>query len=138
MTRPISLAVGSHYRSVVQLAVFGSVGVVAAVVHFSVVSALVPFGARPLAANVAGFLAAVSISFAGHDRWSFPSRARARRRAMRRFLTVAVMGFVCNEALYWALLELAPLSYRVALLIVLAAVATLTFLMSKHWAFRDD
>jgi putative flippase GtrA len=61
-----------------------------------------------------------------------------RVRAATRFFAVAVTGFLLNETLYWGLLDFGPFSYRIALLIVLATVAVVTFLLSKHWAFKDD
>lgn len=115
---------------------FGLVGCAAAAVHFSVVCVLVPLHLPPLLANVFGFLVAFGVSFAGHDRWTFPSQGRAKRPAAARFFVVACTAFVLNETLY-ALLLLTGLDYRPALLLVLATVALMTWLWSKHWAFAD-
>jgi putative flippase GtrA len=121
----------------VELAAFSIVGCAAFAVHFFVVSAIVPLGVPPLAANVLGFAAAFGVSFVGHDRWSFPASARSRSLAARRFFVVAVIGFLANQTLYFALLELTSLPYRLALLVVLTAVAGLTLVLSKLWAFAD-
>ena len=109
----------------VELAAFSIVGCAAFAVHFFVVSAIVPLGVPPLAANVLGFAVAFGVSFAGHDRWSFPASARSRSLAARRFFVVAVIGFLANQTLYFALL------------VVLTAVAGLTLVLSKLWAFAD-
>jgi putative flippase GtrA len=106
-------------------------------VHFGVVLLLVPLGVVPLAANVAGFLVAFLVSFAGHERWSFPSVSRGRVRALWRFLAVASFAFGANEALYWWLLRHTPLSYSVALVLVLLVVGGMTLGLAKLWAFRD-
>lgn len=121
-----------------QLFAFAVVGSIALLLHFLVVSALVPFGLPPLVANVVGFSSAFAVSFGGHDRWSFPSSTgRARSPALRRFLLVAVASFGANESMYWLLLSFTDLDYRVSLVVVLGAVAALTFVLSKHWAFAD-
>jgi putative flippase GtrA len=116
---------------------FALVGAGSSVVHLGVVVGLVQVDLMPLAANVAGFLVAFIVSFAGHDRWSFPSARRARVRALWRFFCVASLSFAANEALYWWLLEGTGLSYAVALVIVLGAVGALTLALAKFWAFSD-
>ncbi len=120
-----------------QIVRFIFVGGAAFGVHFSIVSIIVPLGAHPLAANVAGFLLAFGVSYLGHRHWTFPSASSARHAALMRFFFVAVSGFALNEALYWFLLTATVLDYRTALVIVLAAVAVVTFTVSKLWAFRD-
>jgi putative flippase GtrA len=117
---------------------FGMVGAAAACVHFTVVSLLVPLGAHPLVANVAGFLIAFGVSFSGHRRWTFPGTGRARPKALHRFFIVAVAGFAMNESLYAVLLRFTELGYRLALVIVLLVVAVSTFVTSKYWAFADE
>lgn len=114
---------------------FGLVGAAAALVHFLVVSLLVPLGVHPLVANVGAFPVAFGVSFFGHRRWSFPAR-HARPSALPRFFAVAVSSFVANEFLYALLLWFTPLGYREALVIVLILVASATFAASKYWAFR--
>jgi putative flippase GtrA len=126
-----SLAVESAARPVA----FIAVGSAAFAVHFLIVSALVPFGPRPLLANVVGFLGAFGVSFLGHERWSFPARRRDRARAMRRFFIVAACGFAFNELLYAMLLGLTELGFRLALFLVLVLTAVSTFLLSRYWAF---
>lgn len=119
----------------VSLLGFGLVGAAAFLLHFSVVSVLVPLGLHPLLANVAGFAAAFSLSFVGHSRLSFPAGRSSRPWALQRFFVVAVAGFLANESLYGALLGFTPLGYRAALVIVLVTVAASTYLASRYWAF---
>jgi putative flippase GtrA len=121
-----------------EIIVFIIVGLTAFGVHFSVVSLLVPLGMPPLVANVVAFFTAFSVSFFGHNRWTFPARGAERPGALRRFFVVATAGFAGNETLYWVLLTFTTLSYRVALLIVLTIIATSTMLFSKYWAFADE
>lgn len=118
-----------------EVVAFGIVGITAFLVHFTVVAVTVPLGVTPLLANVLGFLAAFAVSFAGHGRWSFPAEGRPVAPALRRFAVVAVSGFVLNESAYAVLLHWTQLDYRVALFIVLCAVAGLTWLAGRYWAF---
>jgi putative flippase GtrA len=117
-----------------QLARFGLVGVTAMAVHWIVVWLLVPLGIAPLLANLIGFATAFNVSYLGHRNWTFASD-RAHGTTFWRFLTVALSSFAINEALYFVLLKF--LDYRIALIIVLVAVAALTFVASKLWAFRS-
>ena len=121
-----------RFREVVA---FGIVGATAFLVHFAVVAATVPLGVVPLLANVFGFLAAFVVSFVGHGRWSFPAEGRPVAPALKRFAVVAVSGFVLNETAYAVLLRTTSLDYRVALLLVLVAVAGVTWLAGRYWAF---
>ena len=114
---------------------FGVVGVTAMLVHLGTVSLLVPAGLPPLAANVIGFLVAFQVSHAGHRRLTFGAAQAPAARSRLRFFAVAAASFALNELMYAALLRLTSLDYRIALLIVLVAVAALTFFSARNWAF---
>lgn len=116
---------------------FGLVGAAAAAVHLAMVSLLVALGGwHPLVANVVAFLVAFCVSYAGHAGWTFGDSTASARHSLPRFFAVAVSSFVVNEALYALLLAWTPLQYQVALFITLVAVAVLTFVASRYWAFR--
>jgi putative flippase GtrA len=121
-----------------ELVAFCCVGLLALATHFVVVTMLVGAGLHPLLANVFGFCVAFSVSFLGHDRWTFPARGRARARALYRFFVVAVGGFLINETTYALVLRFTALDYRSGLLIALALAATTTLLASRHWAFAHE
>ncbi len=120
---------------IAQLIRFGIVGVAAMAVHWCVVALLVPQGLTPLLANIIGFCIAFNVSYFGHHHWTFAS-TEATKTTLWRFLGVAVLGFITNEAMYAALLRFTALDYRAALFIVLIAVAGATYLLSHFWAFR--
>jgi putative flippase GtrA len=119
-----------------QLARFGVVGVAAMAVHWLVATTLVPLGLQPLIANVIGFAVAFNVSYWGHRNWTFEAEA-GHQTTFWRFCAVACASFVLNECLYYLLLTYTRLQYQVALAIVLIAVAALTFVLSRHWAFRN-
>lgn len=121
---------------ILQLARFGAVGVAAMAVHWLVVAALVPIGLAPLIANVIAFAIAFNVSYWGHRTWTFDSSA-SHQTTFWRFFAVACASFALNESLYYLLLAYTRLGYQTALAIVLIAVAGLTYVLSRHWAFRD-
>ena len=112
-----------------------AVGAVAFAAHFFSVILLVPLGVPPLVANVAAFFGAFAVSLTGHALFTFRAPRRRTGVALRRFAVVAVAGFAVNEASYAALLVDTTLDYRVALLLVLGAVAVLTYVAARDWAF---
>jgi putative flippase GtrA len=101
------------------------------------VALLVPLGAPPLAANLMAFLAAFAVGFMGHARFTVRVPRRRAGAALRRFTVVALAGFAVNEASYAALLADTTLDYRLALLLVLGAVAVLTYVAARDWAFAE-
>lgn len=115
---------------------FGAVGITAMLVHLGCVAlVLVPLGLDPLVANVIAFLMAFQVSHAGHQRLTFGHHDAPASRSRLRFFSVALASFILNELMYWALLRLTALDYRVALAMVLVAVAALTYIIARQWAF---
>ena len=95
----------------------------------------VPLGMSPLLANLLGFLIAFQVSHAGHRHLTFSQQDAPASRSRLRFFGVALLSFAVNEMMYWVLLRYTALDYRVALAIVLVAVAALTFAAARYWAF---
>lgn len=116
---------------------FGVVGISALLVHFILVTLLVPLGLAPLLANVLAYLLAFQVSYWGHRLKTFDAAHLSHRHTLPRFFAVASLSFLLNEALYYLLLRFTPLDYRLALLIVLFCVAVLTFVLSRMWAFSN-
>jgi putative flippase GtrA len=114
---------------------FGLIGISALLVHFLLVTLLVPMGLQPLLANVVAYLLAFQVSYWGHRQKTFAAGHVSHWQTLPRFFAVASLSFLLNEALYFLLLHYTPLDYRVALLLVLAAVAVVTFVLSRAWAF---
>lgn len=118
-----------------QLSRFIGVGITAMIVHWLVVRLLVPLGVPPLIANIFGFAVAFNVSYFGHRKLTFRAEELSHSRTLPRFATVALGSFAVNETLYALLLFLTPLSYDLALFIVLGSVAVLTYIFSRFWAF---
>jgi len=124
-------------KLVKQLAWFITVGCAAAATHWIVVVAAVSaLGMAPLIANVAGWLVAFGVSFAGHYQLTFRHHRAPLARAARRFFAVSALGFGVNELAYAWLLNATALPYDVLLALILIAIAGMTFILGRLWAFR--
>lgn len=115
---------------------FIAVGTGAAAVHFGVVVALASLWHwEPLLANPAGWAVAFVASYGGHRLLTFGDVNAPWAQSMRRFFIVSALGFVVNQTAYALLLTRGGVEYRVALAMVLLAVAVATFMASRGWAF---
>lgn len=115
---------------------FAVVGGAATAVHYMTALGLVAaFGWSPRWANLGGFLVAFAVSFLGQWKWTFGAEKAPGRRALPAYFVVAVSAFLLNALLFELLLRFTPLPYYVSLAIVLGAVALLTFIASRRWAF---
>lgn len=122
-----------------QLLWFGLTGAAAATTHLLLVLWLVEgAGLAPLRANVAGFGLAFLVSYSGHRHFTFAGCGSPHHQALPRFLMVALAGLLLNQGLFAVLLSLTPLPYPLALVLVLAVVAALTFVLGRHWAFSQS
>lgn len=113
------------------------VGSAAAAVHIGCVYLGVrSFILAPLWANIFAFLMAFTVSYFGHQYWTFAAAQARFSVSWYRFLFIAMMGFVLNEGLLYLLLTAFHLYYLIALPIVLLIVPPFTFVWSKVWAFK--
>ena len=89
----------------------------------------------PLVANVAGWVVAFGVSFTGHYQLTFRHQRRGLKQAISRFFLLSASGFAINEASYAWFLHRTDLPYEFLLAAILIAVAVLTFVASRFWAF---
>ena len=134
--------VGQAMRHLLQYLRFGSVGLVATVVHVLAFVTLIELAATsPLLANLLAFALAVLVSFGGHRRWTFRPEAAGPRHpkaALLKFILVALLGLTLNSLAVYLITELLDLSYRYALLVMIGIVPLIVFLLSKHWVFAGS
>jgi putative flippase GtrA len=120
-----------------QISWFIAVGCAAAGTHWLVVVGCVEIlHARPLIANLVGWMVAFGVSFSGHFLLTFRHQAGAWHVAARRFFVISAAGFLINEATYAWLLHRTAVRYDLLLALVLVAIAILTFIVSRLWGFR--
>lgn len=121
-----------------QIGWFVAVGCAAAATHWLVaVACVVMWQLPPLAANVVGWLAAFLVSFSGHYRLTFRRQRKSLAAACGRFFLVSAGGFLINELSYAWLLHFTDIPYDLLLAAILVAIALLTFILSRFWAFRS-
>jgi putative flippase GtrA len=119
-----------------QLSRFGFVGVLATAVHVGVGMGLHKgLGMLPFWANLIAFACALSVSFYGQTRLTFPD-STADHRAFTRFAIVAVSGLGLNQLIVWVMTSLFFNPYWLALVVIIFTVPGVTFLLLKFWALR--
>jgi len=116
---------------------FGIVGALASAVHLAVASAAIAAGVQIVFANSIGFCVALGVSLLGHHTISFPKRT-AFWRGARRFIPVAIIGFIANNAVLATLVaatgnSLAWLKVAMAILVILPV----TFGYAYFFAYKD-
>ncbi|QBK06412.1 GtrA family protein [Hylemonella gracilis] len=122
-----------------QLACFVAVGVTATAMHWCLAVWLVEAWSLPAAAaNLAGWVLAFGVSFAGHYTFTFRHAHTDWKRSAWRFFLISVSGFAVNELGYVGLLHTTALPYDLLLALLLVTQAGLTFLVSRLWAFRHS
>ncbi len=114
---------------------FGLVGASAAAEHLLVFEAS-RHALPPEVANLAGFLVAFGVSFAGHRWLSFKGTRTGLQQSLLRFAVTAVAGFATNELCFVLALRLAGWPVWPSLVLALLLAAGQTFLLGRWWAFR--
>jgi putative flippase GtrA len=113
-------------------AVAGGLGTVA---HLSVLALAVErLGFGVVAGSVAGFCAALAVSYLINRAWTF-REGRRREGRFWRYALVCLSGLVLNTAMMVALVEGLHWPYLLAQLSVIFIVPVSNFLLSRRWAF---
>ncbi len=122
-----------------QLGCFVAVGCAASATHWlTTVVSIAAFDVLPYLANFVGWSVALLVSFSGHYFLTFRYQSKSLRAAIRRFFAVSLGGFVINELAFVYLLDSSGIPYYWLLAIILVAVAALTFVLSRYWAFQHN
>jgi putative flippase GtrA len=88
--------------------------------------------------NLIGWSVAVVVSFSGHYFLTFRHQTKSMRHAIRRFLILSAGGFAVNQFAFINLLATTGIPYYWLLAFILVAIAALTFVVSRYWAFRHS
>ncbi|MFM0222412.1 GtrA family protein [Paraburkholderia dipogonis] len=119
-------------RQFVRYIVAGGLGTLA---HLAVLAACVELlGWRPVGGAVAGFCAALLISYGLNYQWAFQSR-RSRVAGFWRYVVVSLGGLCLNTGMVFALVNYAHCNYFSAQLYVIAIVPVCNFLINRYWTF---
>lgn len=120
-----------------QLMRYGIIGLIAASVHFLVLSLIVEkLSIPPLKANFIAFIFGFQISYWGHRCWTFKGTTALHRVALPKLLLVGITGFFINESLFSFFLITFHLPYQLALFFTLTILPLISFIVGKFWVFR--
>ena len=118
-----------------QLVRFAGVGGLATLVHVCVaLFANSVFGLEGLAANFAGFIAAVLLSYFGHAKITFQAQADHTQH-MPRFLFVSLVGLMTSSSVVWLITERMGQGFGLSMVLVAIAVPMASFVAMKFWVF---
>jgi putative flippase GtrA len=118
-----------------QLAAFSGVGFAAAVAHYGLLILLVEsWGAHPVPATLAGYVAGGLVSYALNRKHTYRS-SKPHREATWRFAMVAFIGFLLTWFIMHALTVWLEGPYLPAQVITTGVVMLWSFIAHKAWTF---
>lgn len=119
-----------------QLAAFSGIGIVATLLHYAVLIAMVEgAGADPVPATLAGYAAGGVVSYALNRTHTYSS-LRPHREATWRFALVAFVGFCITWAVMGVFVRRLGAPYLPAQVVTTGLVLFWSFLAHKLWTFR--
>lgn len=120
-----------------QIAAFSGVGVIAAIIHYSLLVVLVElarFGA--VSATLVGYVGGGIVSYLLNERHTY-TRSRSHAEASWRFAVVAAVGFALTYGLMTLFVERWTIPYLFAQLITTAIVLVWSFFAHKIFSFGE-
>lgn len=134
--RPSGNIIHQAKQEVLTMSRFTLVGITAACVHISIVWALITqLGIETLLANLFAFLIAFIVSFAGQYLWTFRSK-RYWKNALIRFFLTSLLGFMVNNIVLIAVLDMEILSDSLTAVLSACVIPLVTYLAGRFWAFK--
>lgn len=112
---------------------FAIIGLLATAVHLSLVRLYFFSINQPseYIANIIGFSVAFLVSYLGHRHFTFRQKGD-----FFKFLVVAFVGFILNNAILASLLHQARLTGWLAVTVSTLCVPIITFILAKFWVFK--
>lgn len=116
-----------------QFAKFGIVGIIAFIIDYGTMLALTEiFGIDYLISTTAGFIVALVFNYFASMRFVFERReGMSRKREFAIFAVLSVIGLGVNDALMFVTVDLLLVDYRIAKMLVTAAVSVYNFVTRK-------
>jgi putative flippase GtrA len=112
------------------------VGIIAAIIHFSVAMYVSHYHPKlPFISNAAGFSIAFIWSYIGQRLFTFRGATTSFFKSFKRWLIISLSGFGFNQGLLWLFYHIFGYAYPLAVGLAIVIVACLTFLAGKFWAF---
>jgi putative flippase GtrA len=113
---------------------FATVGAANTLLSWCVYAVLERAGVHYLLASGLAFVAGALNSYAFNRRWTFRSRGRRVPEALR-FGIVQCAGLALNVCLLYVFVDDAGIDHLIAQALVFPLASTLTFTLSRRWAF---
>jgi putative flippase GtrA len=111
------------------------VGLLATVIHYALLIALVELGGAAAAPSAAfGAACGALAAYAGNRRYTFAGGA-AHGQALPRFLAVAAFGTAANGAIVWAGTQILDMHYLAAQVVATSVVVWCGFVLNRRWSF---
>lgn len=115
---------------------FGVVGVGSTVAHLGTLWVLISGGeSYIILKNTVAFLLGFIVSFSGNYYWTFRNSSSPGQ-AIRRFSMVALIGYTTNTTLLYLFHKNPYFDIETTSIIIALAIAGMTFLLSRLWAFK--
>ena len=117
---------------------FSSVGAVSTAVHVLVAYLSNQlFDATPAVSNLVGFIAAATVSFMGHSRWTFMLPTLEMRK-FGRFLVLSLLSLLLTHSIVHVITAQMKYPLIIALSIIVLTVPLLNYLIMKVWVFTES
>lgn len=131
----LSITALRQKRHVREFLLYGLVGGLGTIVHYSVLTFAVELMAiGPVVATGIGCFAGALMNYALNYRLTFASDA-CHKVALPKFMAVATVGLLANVWLLYAILSVVAIHYLVAQCIVTVLVMSITYTLNKFWTF---
>jgi putative flippase GtrA len=125
----------SVVETIGQLMRFGIIGVLAALIHYTIAIYITNKGIQPAWANLIAFVIAFWVSYFGHRYFSFDAGDVSHQQTLPRFILVAVFGFILNESLLLLMLNFTSITIALGLPFIIILTAIFTFVLSRQFVF---
>ena len=120
---------------ITQVCRFGVVGGMATLVHIALALFLFRCGAALHVANTLAFCGAFLFGFAAHFFFTFAEKSASILMALSRYFVVAVTGYTLSGGILIAAASIGKISAEPALFLAIVLAGTLSFFLSRNWAF---
>lgn len=118
------------------MAPFILVGVAAAIVYAVTATAILRFGAPGWVASMIAYAVIIPLAYLAQRRWTFSSAAR-HAHAFPRYASIQILGLVASGPISAVALQIVPSLPLLSFILVGAAIAVVSFVLQRAWAFAQ-
>lgn len=124
----------SNKKHIIEIIVYGIVGVIAWSCQTIIYIFLVDLKIFPSIAMILGYLAGFIVAYMGHVKYTF-KKERFHHKEFTKYFIVAAVGLVLNVSMVRVITKVLLLNPK---LVIIPTLITplITFLISKFWAFK--